>query len=100
MITILALLGFAPTAVQTSRPPLLAYLLACPVAYFAAELVEVVTFFVQWASFGYATRWGVSVVFRTLGVLGALLIVHGVVRGLVFRDDLSWSGWFRKQLVG
>ena len=100
MPKLLSLIGLAPHDVQAAGPPLLAYILLPPFAYFAAEVTEALTFFFQWASFGYATRWGVSVTFRAIGVIGGVLWVHGLVRALVFRDDLSLAGWMRKRILG
>lgn len=97
---LLSLFGLAPKEIQAAGPPLLAYILLPPAAYFGAELIETATFLIQWGSFGYATRWGVSVTFRTLGLIGGILLVHGVVRALVYGDDLSLAGWIRKRLVG
>lgn len=97
---LLSLFGFAPKDVQAAGPPLLAYILLPPVAYFGAEVIEALTFFTQWASFGYATRWGASVTFRTIGVIGGLLWMHGLVRALIFQDDFSLAGWMRKRILG
>ena len=99
-VQLLSLIGLAPRDVQAAGPPIVAYILLPPIAYFGAEVIESLTFLIQWASFGYATRWGVSVVFRTVGVLGGILLVHGLVRALVFQDDLSLAGWVRKRLLG
>lgn len=96
---ILALIGFARRDAQANNPPLLAYLLAVPIGYFGAELIEALTFVTQWASFGYATRWAVSVFFRTWGVLAGLLVAHAMYRAVVHRDDNSWGGFIRKRLV-
>lgn len=97
---LLSLIGLAPKDVQAAGPPIVAYILLPPIAYFAAEVIETLTFFIAWASFGYATRWGISVVFRSVGVVGGLLLVHGLVRALVFQDDLSLAGWIRKRMLG
>ena len=97
---LLSLIGLAPKDVQAVGPPIVAYILLPPVAYFGAEVIEALTFFIEWASFDYATRWGVSVVFRSVGVIGGILLVHGIIRALVFQDDLSLAGWIRKRLVG
>ena len=96
---LLSLFGLAPHDAQAAGPPLVAYILLPPLAYFGAEAVEALTFFIQWASFGYATRWGVSVTFRTIGLLGGIFMLHGIVRALIFRDDLSLAGWIRKRLL-
>lgn len=97
---ILSLFGFAPREVQAAGPPILAYIILPPLAYFGAEAVEALTFFIQWISFGWATRWGVSVTFRTIGLIGGILLVHGLVRALIFQDDLSLAGWIRKRILG
>lgn len=97
---LLSLIGLAPREVQASGPPIVAYILLPPIAYFGAEVIETLTFFIEWASFGHATRWGVSVVFRSVGVLGGVLLTHGLVRALVFQDDLSLAGWIRKRMFG
>lgn len=99
MSWLLSLIGFAGRDEQANNPPLLAYLIAVPIGYFGAELIEVSTFFVQWASFGYVTRWGASVFFRTWGILGGLVLFHAMYRAVVHRDDNSWGGFLRKRIV-
>lgn len=99
MTRFLALFGFASAANQAGKPPLFAYILAVPLAYFAAEVMEVLTFFVQWATVGYVSRWGASVAFRTVGILGGVGLLHGLYRLVVHRDDNSWGGFIRKALL-
>ena len=97
---IASLFGFAPHEVQAAGPPLFAYILAIPVAIFAGTVIEWTTYFAEWASFGYFTRWWISVVFRASGVLCTLMVVHAFYRALIHQDDLSWGGWIRKRLLG
>lgn len=99
MAWLFALLGFGPSEVQGRTPPILAYLLAVPVALFAGTIIEWSTFLIEWASFGYATRFWVSVVFRTAGVIATLVLVQAVYRVIVHGDDHSWAGWIRKLIL-
>lgn len=96
---ILALIGFARRDAQANNPPLLAYLIALPIGYFGAELIEAVTFLAQWVSFGYVTPGGASVFFRTWGVLAGVLVAHAMYRAVVHRDDNSWGAFIRKRIV-
>lgn len=86
---LLALVGFAPTETQATRPPLLAYLLLILAAYFAATIVE-------WVAGFLGPRW--SVYMRTVGVVSTAFLFHGLYRGIVHQDDWSWGGYLRKQL--
>ena len=97
---ILSLLGFARHEAQAAGPPIFAYILAIPAAIFAGAIIEAMTFFAAWASFGYFTRWGVSVAFRASGVICTLMVAHAFYRALIHQDDLSWGGWIRKRLLG
>ena len=96
---LLSLIGFARRDEQVNNPPLLAYVLAVPIGIFGAELIETLTFFAQWASFGYVTRWGASVFFRTWGTLAGLLVFHAMYRAVIHRDDNSWGAFVRKRIV-
>ena len=86
---LLALFGFAPTEMQATRPPLLLYLLLILSAYFAANIVELVTGML-------GPRW--SVYMRTVGVISTFLVFHGLYRGIIHRDDWSAGGYLKKQL--
>lgn len=84
-LTLLALLGFAPTETQVNRPPILAWLGLCVVAYGTAWIIE-----------GIARLMPVaSVYFRTVGVIATALLVQSIVRSVFYHDSLSWSGWLR-----
>ncbi len=97
---IASLFGFAPHETQAAGPPIFAYILAIPVAIYAAVVIEWATAAAEWASFGYFTRWGTSVAFRASGVISTLMVTHAFYRALIHRDDLSWGGWIRKRLLG
>ena len=88
MTTLLALLGFAPSETQARIPPVIAWGLLLTACWFAAVVVE-------WAAW---LAPGLSVYFRTLGVLASALLVQGFVRTIVWRDGFSWSGWLRERI--
>ena len=86
---LLALFGFAKRDVQATIPPIFAYLALVAAAYFAAHVIEAVS----WLLGGYAAY------LRIPGVVAVALIGHGLYRAVVHRDDNSWAGYVRKILM-
>ena len=86
-----ALFGFAPSDTQANRAPLFAYLGLLMVCYFAAHIVD-------WLA--RLLGPSVSVYLRTVGLFATLLVAHSLYRIIVHRDDHSWGGYIRKQLLG
>ena len=96
---LLCYLGFGRSTEQAQTPPFLAWILAFPIAFFGAQIVEGLTFFFEWLSVGYLTRWWISVGFRTIGFLGGLIWLHSVYRFIFHHDDNSWGGTIRKIIL-
>lgn len=88
---IFALFGFASSETQDNRAPLFAYLGLITVCYFAAQVVD-------WLARVLGPT--VSVYLRTVGLFATLLVAHSLYRIIVHRDDHSWGGYIRKQLIG
>jgi len=88
MTVLLGLFGFASTETQARIPPVGAWLLLGFAAYGTAWIIE-----------GLSRLMPVlSVYFRTLGVLATAMLAQSIVRTILFRDGLSWSGWIRERV--
>jgi nucleoside permease NupC len=89
MTILLALLGFAPAADQQRIPPVLAWLTLGAGAYFIGWVLDVIAWLIGSTLSPYL---------RVPGVICTALVVQGFVRLLLFRDNLSWSGWLRERI--
>lgn len=89
MTVLLALLGFAPTADQQRVPPVVGLLLVAGSAYGVAWVLDAIAWLVGPTLSPYL---------RVPGIICTALVAQAFVRFLVFRDGLSWGGWFRERL--
>ena len=93
MTRLLASLGLASTSEQGSRAPVLALLLLLGGAYYASTLVQGSAMLIE----RFLPGW--SVYLRVPGMICSLLVAHGLIRAVVYRDEHSWGGWLRRQIL-